>query len=193
MRKLGIHIGIRRGVAAAALAAHCGLALLAPSALRADADDEQLELGVRLALLQKLGVDGLRVEVRAADGEVLLAGQVRKRETSELAEEVAKNIDGVRRVENQLELAEYAESRGQAGVAATETERELRDARLQTRVKLALIDRLGTDGFRIGTDAAGGSVTLEFPAGMPAERRAEAVRVARLVGGVEKVIELEKR
>ena len=176
-----------------ALIALIAVSVVAPAPLAADEAGDDLELKVRMALLQKLGVDGMRVDVRAADGNVLLAGTVRKRQTSELAESVAKTIAGVTRVENQIELAEYEESDEKAGVAATETERELRDARLQARVKFALVDRLGSDGFRIGTDVAAGAVTLEFPSGIDSKRRAAAVRVVKAVSGVEKVIELEKR
>jgi osmotically-inducible protein OsmY len=157
------------------------------------AESAALELKVRQQLLEKLGVDGMRVEVRAAGGLVLLGGTVKKRETAELAEGVAQSVPGVSRVENEIQLAAYLGSTEKAAVAASETERELRDAGLQSKVRFSLVDRLGTDGFRIGIDAAGETVTLEFPQGMSAERRRDAVEIARGVGGVEKVIELEKR
>ena len=59
-------------------------------------------------------------------------------------------------------------------------------------MRVALIDRLGRDGFRIGTDVAGRVVTLELPKDLGADRRREAVRVVKAVEGVEKVIELDK-
>ncbi|HLF56948.1 MAG TPA: BON domain-containing protein [Thermoanaerobaculia bacterium] len=176
------------------LLALVAFALIAgPAVARADDDaGAMLELKVRMTLLQKLGVDGMRVDVRAADGNVLLAGTVEKRETSELAETIVGSVEGVTHVDNRIRLSEYVETEEKAGVAATETERELRDAGLEARVRVALIDRLGRDGFRIGTDVAGRVVTLELPKDLGADRRREAVRVVKAVEGVEKVIELDK-
>jgi len=160
------------------------------------ADEESpalmLELKVRMTLLEKLGVDGMRVDVRAAGDEVLLGGTVRKRETAELAEAVAKSVEGVGTVENEIRLEEYEQSSSKADVAATETEHELRDAALHTRIRAVLIDRMGRDGFRYGIDVANGVVTLTFPKGYDNGRKREAVRSAERVTGVNKVIALDK-
>jgi hypothetical protein len=150
-----------------------------------------LGLKVKLELLQKLGVDGLRVDVEAQGGSVVLAGEVKKRETSELASEVARQVKGVTSVENKIRLA--GNGGATADKALAEAEHELADAALETRARMRLVDRLGSDGFRIGTDAASGVLTLEFPKEMPAPRRKEAVKVAKRVEGVKKVVSLEKK
>lgn len=169
-------------------------ALFAPAAALADQEASlALELKIRMVLLDKLGVDGMRVDVRAADTVVLLAGTVTKRETAELAEAVAKSLDGVSRVENEIHLEEYVETSTRRAIAKTETERELKDALLHTRVRGVLIDRLGRDGFRVGVDTAGTTVSLAFPFGVEAGRRSDTVRVVLQMVGVDKVIELEKR
>jgi osmotically-inducible protein OsmY len=149
-----------------------------------------LALRVRLELLQKLGVDGARVEVEAVGGRVRLAGEVRQRATAELAEQVASGVDGVVAVRNEIEVAATDDEGGRIETLVAEAERELADAALETRVRLALVDRLGSDGFRIGTEAAGGVVTLELPAELERGRRRDAVRTAGRVDGVRRVVAL---
>jgi osmotically-inducible protein OsmY len=159
-----------------------------------------LGLRVQLELLTELGVDGTRVEVEADEGRVRLGGEVRKRATAELAERVARGVEGVREVENRIRVApEDGATKGagttsdQVAAFAEEAERELADAALETRVRLALVDRLGSDGFRIGVDAASGTVTLEFPAEIERARRGDAKKTAEKVEGVGKVVTLEAR
>jgi osmotically-inducible protein OsmY len=149
-----------------------------------------LGLRVKLELLQKLGVDGLRVDVEAEGGNVVLAGEVKKRATSELASEVARQVEGVAAVDNRIQV--LGEGADTVDTALAEAENELADAALETRVRLALVDRLGRDGFRIGTDAASGVVTLEFPRNLDRARRRDATKVARRVQGVTKVVALDK-
>jgi len=163
------------------------------AAFAADAQaDWSTTLNVKLALLSKLGTDSLHVEVDSNAGDVALKGTVDKRETMELAETVAKSVAGVKRVENHIRLEASMANPNKVGVAAGETEAELKDALLQTRVRIALVDKMGSDGFRIGTDAANGVVTLTFDHGFAAARRSEATRVVKTVEGVTKVITVDK-
>jgi osmotically-inducible protein OsmY len=150
-----------------------------------------LALRVRLELLQKLGADGLRVDVEAEDGEVRLAGEVRRRATARNAEEIALRVAGVRSVKNDIRVTEGAAASRRLDSLVAGAERELRDAGLETRVRLALVDRLGSDGFRIGTDAVDGVVTLKFPAAIERARRRDAARTAKRVEGVQRVISLD--
>jgi len=147
-------------------------------------------LRVRAELLAKLGIDGLRIDVAAEGGNVRLGGEVKKRATAELAEEVARQVSGVSAVENQIHVSGTEETRLDQVVG--EAEQELRDAALETKVHLALIDRMGRDGFRIGTDAASGVLSLEFPKDMQRARRREAIAIAEKVEGVSKVISLDR-
>ena len=173
------------------------LAALAPAPARAGADSEgsstMLELRVKMRLLDKLGVDALHVDVESRGSKIFLSGTVQKRATAELAEEVTRSVEGVAKVKNRLDVAEYAKNPDKVGVAATETEREVKDALLELEVSAALVDRMGSDGFRIGTDAASGVVTLEFPAGFPGDRRDQAIAIAKKVSGVQRVVELAKQ
>jgi len=182
-------------VASVALAGCERQAPSSEAASRGGNSTHSLALRVKLELLRKLGVDALHVDVEAEGGRIVLAGEVKKRATAELAEEIAGKVSGVRRVESRLKVAETTAGSGSATKldrALGEAEAEVRDAALETRVRLALVDRLGSDGFRIGTDAASGVVTLEFPGSIDRQRRREAMRVTEAVEGVSKVISLEK-
>ena len=124
---------------------------------------------------------------------VKLTGTVNKRATSELATTVAKSVVGVTFVDNDIKLAEYKNNKEKVGNAVTETEREVKDGLLEVKVREALIDKLGGDGMKVGTDAASGTLTLEFPADFSAARRAEAETAVKAVSGVVKVVSLDKK
>ena len=156
------------------------------------AADWKTKLQVKMALLEKLGTDSLHVEVNANEGEVRLSGVVDKRETKELAETMAKSVPSVESVRNDIRLETNVDNPSKTSVVAGEAEAELKDAMLSTKVRLALVDSLGSDGFRIGTEVANGVVTLEFAPELEAARRDEATQAAKGVKGVTKVVSVEK-
>ena len=171
-----------------------GVVLIAGGA--ANAADNQADwtttLNVKLALLDKLGTDSLHVDVDANAGALLLKGTVEKRETRELAATIAKSVAGVESVENDIRVEASVANPNKSGVAAGETEAELKDAVLSTKIRLALVNQMGSDGFKIGTEVANGVVTLEFGSDFVAARRQEADKVVKGVDGVTKVISVEK-
>ena len=154
--------------------------------------DWTVTLNVKLALLEKLGTDSLHMDVETNAGDVVLKGTVVKRETLELAQSVAKSVAGVKSVKNSLELMANVENPSQTAVAAGETEAEVKDAMLATKVRLALVEKMGTDGFNTTTVAANGVVTLQFDKAISNARRAEAAKVVQSVDGVVKVISLDR-
>ncbi len=81
------------------------------------------------------------------DGNVVLKGTVNKRETLELAETVTKSVSGVRDVKNNLHLKANEENPSAAAAVAGEAEAEVKDAVLETRIRIALVDKMGSDGF----------------------------------------------
>lgn len=174
-----------------AFALVAALAVVPGLAVADTASDATTTLKVKLALLTKLGTDSLRIDVDTADGAVRLGGEVGKRETAELAKSVAASVEGVRKVDDDL-VVETPASTGTVAKAAAEAEAEVKDGILESRVRLALIDQLGSDGFRIGTEAANGVVTLEFGPELGSDRRALAVKAVEGVEGVAKVVSVEK-
>ena len=149
-------------------------------------------LNVELALLNKLGMDTMHVDVEARDRTVRLSGTVDKRETKELAGTVAYGVRGVSRVENALRLDAAVANPSRAGAVVGEADAEVKDALLETRLRLALVDKMGSDGFRIGTDAASGVVTLSFDEAFETVRRDHAVAIATGMSGVSKVVSVDK-
>jgi hyperosmotically inducible periplasmic protein len=171
-----------------------GTLLIAGSS--AYASDNQADwitkLNVKLALLEKLGTDSLHVDVESDAGALTLTGTVDKRETRELAATVAKSVAGVKSVDNKVRLEASVADPNKAGVAAGEAEAEVKDAVLATKIRLALVDKMGADGFKIGTEIANGVVTLEFDAAFVAARRQEAKEIVQGVQGVSKVVSVDK-
>jgi osmotically-inducible protein OsmY len=150
-------------------------------------------LNVKLALLNKLGTDSLHVDIDSTAGALMLKGTVDKRETRELAETVAKSVTGVKSVQNDILLEASVANPNKAGVAAGEAEAEVQDAVLATRVRIALVHKMGSDGFKIGTESASGVVTLRFGHDVALARRQEATKVVKMVTGVNKVVSVAKK
>ena len=142
---------------------------------------------VRVALLERLKEDGLRVTINTHDGAVELSGQVEKRESAELAGRVAGSVDGVRTVKNKVTVA----AEGQAveppvAHALGKVEHGVADALLEARVKARLLGELGKVGFGIGVDATSGVVTLSGTV-PDAERQKLAASLAGATSGVKEV------
>ncbi len=175
-------------IAFALIAALVALPTLAAADTLADGTTT---LKVKLALLTKLGADSLKINVDSRDGAVSLNGTVAKRETAELAKTVAEGVEGVARVDSHLSV-ETPPAEGAVTRAVGEAEAEVKDGILESRVRLALVDQLGSDGFRIGTEAANGVVTLEFGDAIPEERRSMAVKAVEGVEGVTRVLSIDK-
>jgi hyperosmotically inducible periplasmic protein len=153
-----------------------------------DVSDARLRNEIRLALLDKLGQDALGITVVAAGGRVGLYGAVHERSTQELAEEVAKSVPGVLRVDNRLSSrrtsadAPVASALGHAG-------REVDDAVLEVRVGKALLSEIGRYALDVEIEASDGAVSLRGTLPDP-ERKSLALKAAERTSGVVKVVDL---
>jgi len=156
-----------------------------------DVADARLEKDVRLALLDKLGEDGLGVTVDAAGGRVSLIGAVDKRTTQELAEEVARSVPGVQSVDNRLASREGSSQSTLPGRAVGYAEREIGDAVLEMRVGRNLLGEIGRYALDLEVEATDGVVSLRGT--LPdRERKSLALRAARDTSGVKEVVDLVK-
>jgi len=158
-----------------------------------DVADGLLGLKVHAALLDKLGVDGLRVSVKASNGQVTLAGEVKQKATAAIAEDVAKSVSGVKGVHESIQVKPAPADAGKSTVdkAVDKTQAAVNDAIVETRVKVNLVDKLGRTGFAIEVNVTDGVVSL---VGKVAEksRRDEAGTIAGKTEGVKKVVDLLK-
>jgi len=77
---------------------------------RRSAADTTLEGKVQSALALRKGLGGNHIDVDAKQGNVVLKGDVVSREAAELAEQVARDTEGVTTVDNQLTIRVPAKS-----------------------------------------------------------------------------------
>jgi osmotically-inducible protein OsmY len=154
-----------------------------------DVADARLAAEVRMALLEKLGEDVLGVTVDAAGGRVRLIGAVDQRSTQELAEEVAKSVPGVQRVDNRLFARQESPESTTVGRAAGTAGREVEDALLEMRVGRNLLAEIGRYALDLEVEVTEGVVSLRGT--LPdEERKSLALRAARETAGVQRVVDL---
>jgi hyperosmotically inducible protein len=68
-------------------------------------DDATVTAKVKAALMAESGVDGTRINVDTTAGKVVLKGEVPSKTMIERAMQVARGIEGVRDIDNQLTAA----------------------------------------------------------------------------------------
>lgn len=157
------------------------LAGLAATALVAA--ETEMEGKIRSALVEKLGSDAQTIRVAFYDGKALLSGKVAELPTQELAKEVALWVPGVAKVENEIEAANER-SIGKGKMLA-----ESEDAALESAVKSALHDEVGTHSSSIEVEVCMGVVSLRGT--LPDKARHDlALAAAKKVAEVRKVVDL---
>lgn len=150
--------------------------------------DAGISASVHVVLLEKLGADALHVSVHTHEGHVQLAGTVTKRETKELAEDIAKKVSGVVSVDNDLRTVKEITGSDRVSVAAKEVEHETKDAILTGRVRAHLIGKMGSDALKVHIHTADGVVYLTFSKELGKAERKKSAELARGTEGVKKVI-----
>jgi hyperosmotically inducible protein len=151
--------------------------------------DASVQADVYVALLEKLGRDGLPIDVDVSNGRVTLTGQVGQKSTQELAEEVVLSVPGVRNVDNRVTAPSGSAAQTAPGQAADHVDIEVQDGILEARVGKNLLAEIGRYAFDLEVEASGGVVSLR---GMlpDQERKTIALRAAEQTAGVKKVIDL---
>ncbi|HQU33672.1 MAG: hypothetical protein B7Z68_01840 [Acidobacteria bacterium 21-70-11] len=149
-----------------------------------------LVVRVRVALLDRLKEDGLRVSIATHDGAVELSGAVKNRSSVELATRAAASVKGVRSVRSRVTVADGTQG-PEPPVARVvgSVERSVGDALLEARIKTRLLEQLGKVAFKVDVDAADGVVTLSG-AVPDAARKRLAAGIARSTSGVQDVRDL---
>ncbi len=171
-----------------ALVAVLGLAVVGPAQAAEKHSDATISLAVHVALLGKLGVDAGHVSVNTHAGHVQLAGTVAKRETRELAGDIAKTVAGVVSVKNDIRTQKEITGSDAVSVATKEAELETKDALLASQVRLQLLNKMGTDGFKVHIRVANKVVFLSFSDDLGSAERAKAEQLTRDLEDVKKVI-----
>lgn len=123
------------------------------------------------------------IGVDVESGTAILSGAVQTGVERDLAEQVALGIEGVKQVDNRIEINPGADSRRQS---ASSLAQRFDDATLAATVKSKLLWNSNTEGLDIKVRAADGVVTLSGHAQTPAAREL-AARLAANTDGVSKV------
>ncbi|MBI2213137.1 MAG: BON domain-containing protein [Acidobacteria bacterium] len=164
--------------------------LLDPVVARADDDTSGVQeladtvqgLAVRAMLVDRLGVDAVRINVSVSGREALLSGTVPNVKLKRMAPDAALSVRGVTIVRNEIEVVN-------GPGAIHHAERELRNAALAIKVRAALFAELGRTAMTIDVDAVDGVVTLRGSVDTPGMSEL-ATRAASSVNGVKKVVNI---
>lgn len=148
----------------------------APRTVGQTIDDGTLTARVKTALIQDDRTKARQINVDVYQGEVQLNGFVDSETARNAAGEVAKAVQGVRSVRNNLQIRAASRTAGQV----------VDDATITTRVKTALIGDPRTKAYRIDVNTNAGVVQLGGYA-ESAESKQAAEELARAVPGVKEV------
>ncbi len=141
--------------------------------------DAWLRSKVKATLLFHRSVNGLKIEVNVQDGIVNLRGGAESLAQKELAAEYARDVDGVRGVNNEMILIKTAKETQTVG-------QKIDDASITAQVKLSLLYHRSTSAINTKVETHNGDVTLYGKAGSAAEKSL-ATKFASDVNGVNSI------
>lgn len=132
--------------------------------MRADVRDAWLDGKLETALLFNQHLNSFSIDTEVENGVAYLTGAVESDIDRDLAAEIAKSIDGVVRVENQLVVDETRVKSANESDDAARKQRSFKqavtDATLTAKVKSQLLLNENTKGLQIDVDSRNGEVTL---------------------------------
>lgn len=139
--------------------------------------DAWLSDKLKIALLFHRSVSVGKAEVKVKDGIVTLKGNADSQAQKELTTEYAKDIDGVKEVNNEMVVSESAKG------AARTTGEKIDDASITAQVRMALLLHRSTSVLTTTVSTKRGVVTVGGKAGNTAEKDL----VTKLVGDINGV------
>ena len=150
--------------------------------------EAMLTLKVRNKILTHIKTsDALRVHIDTEGRTVTLTGEVEKQANLALAASLAKSVEGVQSVTNNLTVAPDTHGSAAKAVAA-DSGHEIADAMLETKVKSKLLAMTGVHALKINVEAKEGAVTLSGSV-TGTVRRDKALSIVRATGGVKSVVD----
>jgi osmotically-inducible protein OsmY len=147
----------------------------------AENSDGWLSMQVKSSLLYNRYVSGIKTQVFVTDGIVTLKGEADNQAQKDLAGEYAKDIKGVKNVNNEMTLAKVSNE------APKTIGEKIDDASITAQVKMAFLSHHSTSAFKTGIETANGVVTLSGNAASAAGKDM-ATKVAGDVNGVINVV-----
>jgi osmotically-inducible protein OsmY len=125
--------------------------------------DAWLRDKVKATLLFHRSVSGLKTEVNVKDGIVTLQGEATSGAQKDLSTEYAKDVEGVKGVNNEMTVGKIAKKTQTVG-------QKIDDASITAQVKLSLLYHRSTSAINTKVETNNGDVTLYGKAGSAAEK-----------------------
>ncbi len=143
--------------------------------------DTWVSMKVKTALVFHRNVNAHKTEVSVKDGIVTLKGEAANRAQKDLTTEFAKDVDGVKSVNNEMTVAANPEKPGET------MGEKIDDASVTAQVKMTLLSHRSTGVLRTKVETNDGVVTLAGQARNAAEKDL-ATKVVEDVHGVKSVV-----
>lgn len=180
----------RRVVAVAAAVFVVTPALAAPQAAGDRVKDAWIDGSVETALLFSTHLNNFKIDTDVQDGVVTLSGSVDSDIDRDLAGEIAKGVDGVVSVDNDLKIDSNVSAVDRMKAEASADARDFRqwfdDTSTTAAVKSKLLANANTQGLKINVSTNNDVVTLDGQVGS-GEESALAENIAKNIGGVDAV------
>jgi osmotically-inducible protein OsmY len=147
----------------------------------AEKSDTWISMKVKAALLYRRNVSGTKTEVYVKDGVVTLKGVAASQAQKDLTTEYAKDIDGVKSVENEITVSPSLGTRGET------TGEKVDDASITAQVKGSLLAHRSTSMLKTKVTTNDGVVTVSGTARNEAEK-ALVTKLVTDINGVQSVV-----
>ncbi|KUM51685.1 BON domain-containing protein [Rheinheimera sp. EpRS3] len=149
-------------------------------------DDATITTAVKSKLLWSKHTEGMDTKVVTNAGKVELSGTVATQQAKQQAEKLAKNTDGVRSVDNKLQVSDKTTDGKSYKKADAEKGSVIADSWITTKVKSTFMYSSNVAGSDISVKTDKGVVTLSGEVGSGAEQ-ALAIELAQNIRGVKSV------
>jgi len=147
----------------------------------AESSDTWISMKVKAALLYRRNVSATKTEVYVKDGIVTLKGEAANQAQKDLTAEYAKDIDGVKSVQNEIIVSKSKETPGQT------VNENIDDASITAQVKGSLQTHRSTSAINTKVTTTDGVVTVSGQAKNAAEKALVSKLVAD-INGVKSVV-----
>jgi osmotically-inducible protein OsmY len=147
----------------------------------AESSDTWISMKVKAALLYRRNVSGTKTEVYVKDGIVTLKGVAANQAQKDLTTEYAKDIDGVKGVQNEIVVSKNLDTRGET------TGEKIDDASITAQVKGSLLAHRSTSVLNTKVTTNDGVVTVSGQAKNEAEK-ALVTKLITDINGVQSVV-----
>ena len=143
--------------------------------------DTWISMKVKAALLYRRNVSGTKTEVYVRDGKVTLKGVAASQAQKDLTTEYAKDVDGVKSVDNEIVIAKNLETPNEGRGEKVD------DASITAQVKGTLLAHRSTSMLSTKVTTNDGAVTVSGEAANAAEK-ALVTKLVSDINGVQSVV-----